>query len=599
MRGTNTFLFMVLLLSTAAWGQGQAHSPRGYFISIDGLQPALVDALAAQDVLVEPHGLGWLKYNSMVVDRVRPVASLTAASHISTVTCSPPSRHGVIANNYLEHGKKVSGYAQPFTSEPLWSAAMRQGKKVMTLAYVGADGSSPERTADYTLAYPDDSLLAPGQILTLKLADLPPAVGWNAGQPTASFKEAVVKITLNPKTKESRDVQVLIGAGADGKPMVWLDDDKDLSNGLLGKLGGDLSLQTIVDAYYREADAASTMVGSKRRTFFRLLPQADNATVSLYVSKASYNNAYPASFREELDRQNLVWPDYGIHAPDLSVDEVVTGQLMIDTFLTDVAVQFTDRLNIDILLFYNPILDTLGHSYQARLPDLINAAATDEITQAFVRGFKAVDKNVSRVLAGLGPQDVVALMGDHGMEPIEKTVNLAALLSAEQINQIDVITSGGLTLVYPKQSGDETAEARMVAADLVGKYLADRLGMMIRDGRRVCGKTYRLADYPFVHFPFDYTNEWQFGEAAWALTSGARVWFTFNPLSHDIFGEPPALGMHGHDPSLPSQATKVFMVVPGFGPASIVSGNLIDVVPTFTKFLGMAPPANCLGSPLF
>ncbi len=593
-------LTTALLLAPTAFAGGKLQATqRGYFISVDGLQPLVLEGLTAQGVLTEPNGLGWLREHSVVVDRANPVVTLTAASHVSTVTCSAPSRHGIVANNYIREGKKVSGYMFPFTAEPLWRAAMRQGKKVLALAYVGADATTPERTADYSLAYPSDSLIAPGQSLTLKLADLPAAQGWKLPDVGTNFKETTVRITLNPLTSEARDVNVLIGTDAAGKTVLWLDDDKDTTNGTLGTLGGAADIQTIVNAYFTETNEASTIKGAKRRTFFRLLTQPDATQVGLYVSKASYNNAYPVTFREELDKDNLVWPDYGIHAAGITSAEFVTGQLMIDTFLTDVAVQYTDKLGIDVLFYYNPIIDTLGHSYQAKLPQPINATATDEVTVAFVRGFRQVDKNISRVLAKLGPQDVVALMGDHGMESTPKQVNAAAVITPEQVAKIEVVTSGAMMLIYPKQTGDDTPEGRAQAAEAVGQALNEKLQATALEGRPVFGKAFHKSDFQPAGSNADYKTEWQYGEALWVFTSGATFWYTFNPLNHEVFLDAPALGMHGHDVSVPSMATQLLIHGPGVAPRHIPTGSLIDAAPTFSKLLGIDPPANCLGHPIF
>src|SRR5687767_7604025 len=90
--------------------------------------------------LTAPRGLGWLLEQGLYSPKAFPiVTTLTAASHVGTITCTPPSRHGITANSFLKGGARVSGYTDDFTGEPLWKSASRQGRKTLALAYVGAD----------------------------------------------------------------------------------------------------------------------------------------------------------------------------------------------------------------------------------------------------------------------------------------------------------------------------------------------------------------------------------------------------------------------------------------------------------------------------
>lgn len=584
-------------------GATSALAHTGYFISIDGLQPDLLEKLIETGQLDAPHGLKWLSRGARV-ERVRPVVtSLTASSHVSTITCTPPSRHGIVSNAFMAGGVKVNGFAQAFLTEPLWRAAMRQGKKVLSLAYVGSDGTTPERSADFGLAYPNDALIAPQQIVDWDVDALTPARGWTVQAKTAksdadpsTWKEATVELTLNPKTLEKRTLHALVikqGTGSRSSvEKIVFDTDKDLSNGVLGTLEPQREPAAHFDVFFTETGADSTLKGVKRRAFLRPLPAAAGH-VKVYVSRASYNNAYPESFRRQLDDANLVWPDYGVRYEPLPAGEYFEYQTMIDTFLTDVGERFAPLLGVDLVLFYQPIIDSLGHKWQSALPRPFDPSAQDDVTKAFVAGFQLVDRNVSRLVSASGVDSVVALMGDHGMDPSLKVVNLAPLLPSDHLGKVNVVPSGALALLYDVPGSSLAAE--------YGKKLAKNLRALRYQGLPTMGK----AHFKDAHLAIAAGAEpippadWPYGEAQVAITAGAGFWWAYAPLTSEVLQAPPALGMHGYEADQPQMSTTLMFRAPHLRPRVIPTGSLIDAVPTFSKLMGIEPPADCEGKALF
>ena len=203
------FIALACCMGLSAMVRGasvQSTSP-AYFISIDALQPVLLKAAADGGVLKGRHGFSWLLAGALVYDRALPLVTLTAASHISTITCTPPSRHGIVANAFLKGGAEHNGFTEPFRQEPLWRSAMRQGKKVLTLGYVGADNTAAERHADFTLSFPDETLLGPEQRLSWQVEQLPAAVDWTLPEEMAAasgLRETTLTIVLNPQSGERR-----------------------------------------------------------------------------------------------------------------------------------------------------------------------------------------------------------------------------------------------------------------------------------------------------------------------------------------------------------------------------------------------------------
>jgi hypothetical protein len=256
-------------------------------------------------------------------------------------------------------------------------------------------------------------------------------------------------------------------------------------------------------------------------------------------------------------------------------------------------------------MFYQPLIDTIGHGYESKLPLPFNPEATDDITQAYVRAFQIVDQNISDLLFDMEATDVVELMGDHGMDPIKKTVNVAALLPQDLRDKVDVIASGTLVLLYPKRPAAQGLDAAqqptsesIAAANAVGQTLYERLKNLQHEGNAVFGSAHRLSPRAIfgAESPSAYGSDWQFGEAVWAFTGGTGYWLRYNEIDPETFSEPPALGMHGNFINLPSMDTTGFIGASQLHKASIKQDRLLNMVPTFTHLMGMDAPRDCMGT---
>jgi hypothetical protein len=470
----------------------------------------------------------------------------------------------------------------------------------MSLAYVGADASTERRTADYGVAYPDDALMGQTQMVELDLSALAAASNWNTNGVDRSLpvlKETTVTLLVNPKTKETKTVNLLFAINADlSASTLYIDEDKDLSNGFFGSLLVQDTTKPIVNAFFTEQHPDSELLGYTRRAFFRIA-KAEGTKLSIYVSRASYNKAYPESFRKSLEKDKLVWPDYGFKIENLTVDEYVDGQAMIDRFLTDIALQYYSKLGIDVLLLYQPLVDTVGHKLQSALPMPFNPVATDDVTRTFVRAYKIIDENLSKIFAKANRRkDIFAVMGDHGMDPVDKAVNFARFLPADHLQNSLIYASGSLMLVYPNPEGPGSQEDRIAAARLVGAKAKESLLAAEFEGRPVLELAVEQGVGNIVNgTSADYRQEWQYGDAVWAFSTQSGFWFQYKPLDQVIYSAPSALGMHGQSLKIGNMATRMIFKGPGVKPVRVPTGSLLDAVPTFTHLMGMQNPADCVG----
>jgi predicted AlkP superfamily pyrophosphatase or phosphodiesterase len=77
--------------------------------------------------------------------------TLTAANHITIATGAYPERTNIPMNTFHDTETALttttSGFGATINAETLWQAARRQGKKVITIAFAGADGRADRKGA--------------------------------------------------------------------------------------------------------------------------------------------------------------------------------------------------------------------------------------------------------------------------------------------------------------------------------------------------------------------------------------------------------------------------------------------------------------------
>ena len=141
------------------------------------------------------------------VRSIPPTPSLTAVSHITHVTGALPEVTGIVSNLMRDFSRPfprtISGFDAPIRAETLWQAARRQGKRVGVMLYPGADGTAPERTADWMMTWPGDPI-APGRLRLVAAAAWLPV---EASEAPRSFSPA--RRTILPFAGTSHSVQLV------------------------------------------------------------------------------------------------------------------------------------------------------------------------------------------------------------------------------------------------------------------------------------------------------------------------------------------------------------------------------------------------------
>jgi len=582
-KGLGGVASLLLLILPA---QANSQNSPAFFISIDGIVPSLVEKLVDAGALDAPQGLGWLYQHATVAKQASPIDNtLTAASHVSTITCTPPAKHGIIANHFIDQGKRVSGFNHPIKADTLWQAAQRAGKKVLSVAHVGAHGSPEHSAADLGIAFPDTSFYGKAKAVTLTSKQLRTAKDWTLPEnfclDACELFASQVQVNINAKTKENATFQLLVRRKGD-ETDVYFDEDKNLQNGFQGSAKLTTGKSSFIFLLAAEQNKGSPLHGYLRQVATSI-ELAANGNINLYFGRATYNQAYPTAFRQALEKQRLVWPDYELSwRAAKSPKDFVAQHDTLGKFFTDVALFAMAREKIDLVLFYQPLIDSLGHGYENRLPNPFEPAARDDVTAAYVDAYKRVDHNLHRLFSAADAPSLIMLVGDHGMDAVRKSVNLRPLLLQEAEN-IEPVLSGNLLLLYPTSARNK--------ADAAAARFVDRLGALNFANSSVLGRAYKRQDFT--------ADSWQYGEAIWAVTAASGILFTFDFASQDLLSDDHYInGGHGQSADMPSMATSFMLHAPHLKPRQLGQVNLIDAAPTFSELFGIAKPKDCLGKSL-
>ncbi|HEY6928431.1 MAG TPA: alkaline phosphatase family protein, partial [Thermoanaerobaculia bacterium] len=155
-------LALLLLLAWALPSRG-ADAParrRAVLISFDALGGERLQTLLARPDAFPAGGFRRIAERGFVAERaIPPTPALTAVSHITIATGALPSATGIVSNTMLDRSKPfgttMSGFDAPIRADTLWEAAHRQGKRVGSMLFPGADGKTPARSADWGMTWPD------------------------------------------------------------------------------------------------------------------------------------------------------------------------------------------------------------------------------------------------------------------------------------------------------------------------------------------------------------------------------------------------------------------------------------------------------------
>jgi hypothetical protein len=152
------WVLLVLLLVFVSCRTLQPSAPRKVLmLSLDGADAATLHRLYREGRLAAG-GFARFFREGQVADALVPVnPTITAPNHVSLATGYLAGETGIVGNDVRLPGmpltQKTSGFAAEIHTETLWEAARRQGLRVASSGWPGADGRGERRSADWGLKY--------------------------------------------------------------------------------------------------------------------------------------------------------------------------------------------------------------------------------------------------------------------------------------------------------------------------------------------------------------------------------------------------------------------------------------------------------------
>ena len=577
------FLAAVLPAGCAGTGARPASSSpptpgtgRVVAVSFDGLGGVRLNELLASGEL-DAGGFSAIAARGLLAGRAVDVTpSLTPAAHIAAITGAPPSKTGIVANQFREPGSPfgthTTGFEAPIESETLWEAARRQGRRVAVLLYPGADGTADARRGDFGLVWPDRPARA------------------SAFVPVAPDAWADATAPAGRSFSPAREAHVTVAtpAGAVRLRLTATDTTDDHA--------ANYDLVSVA----REGGTAPAALGEvPAHGWFALVVRGAGGSLTswcrledldpglahaeIYVGAFYALPGYPEDYRRRLEAAVGGWPgppDYAFVRPprtDYAAHEEQAVRMA--EYLTKVILYTIRNERFDLLIGYQPLVDEVEHAFE---PGPYGGSR-----DAIVAAFRTADRSVAAILAALSPRDSFFFFSDHGIVPLETGVSLEKYLAdkgwtivgpkgpAGGARRVEVCATSGIAHVYldPALSGDErAAQASRLLADLEGLRA-------LKEG--LVDDVVPHAD--LARIGLDHPRS---GDVVVLLTPGNEFWRG----GANVLGRPGNRGGHGYRAADPRLDASFGAVGPGIAPARPATLSLLEVAARVARALGIEPP---------
>lgn len=407
---------------------------RVVMVSYDSLGADLAWRWISDGTVSSPDGLAGMAQQGFSAERLRMVdPTLTAVNHISLAAGRDAAGTGVVSNAFHAPGtpvtKWVSGFNASSDAETLWTAARRNGLRVGTLAWPGADAGAVDRMGDFGVTWPGPPLAAS------EIIDLDAATAETTGEVPSNDGLAPLlwrlRVDLRSATPSDRELLVaLVDTDPNGRPRydavaVRLAGENDWS--YVGEMEW-------IDIDF-EAQAGDDLRPRLYGSFCKVL-HIDRFTGSLRFYRGEINrlHAYPDAFEDRLTEAIGPWPG----EPDRAVADWwldLAEGVDLDTFIEqgERLNRYFDRMtewvlaeeDADLLLAYHSSLD--GYLHGSLITDELQWAYSPGRALAASEGLKrmgrSIDRSVSSLWNALDPErDALVVVSDHGQIPIFEVV---------------------------------------------------------------------------------------------------------------------------------------------------------------------------------
>lgn len=657
LKRTLVSLLAAALLSTPAGSfadsRRDSRSTPTIVVSFDGAQPEVIERMIRNGKLPWNGGFAKLIREGTKTDGMTAVLpTVTATNHITLATGAYVERTNIPGNTFhltdTALTATTSGFGTEIEAETLWEAAKRQGKKVITIAFAGADGRGDARRGDQTLGFGVRRGFSAVKLMNVSHFDSASADLWNLGGQNCEFKKANIgtatanQVFFNPSLGRV-DVNVLvcdtIADGQERYDAAFFDFDKNLGNGFIARMRqgewAPFALPLTPPADPSFADFASGVVGS----WVKLLAfDPSLSAFNIYLGDVVHNVGYPKAFVDEIDKSIGFWPA----EPDFfnlergNIDETTYMEQLerLALYLKDAMLLAMEKYPFDLLMGYQVQTDEAGHQFFLVDPRQQSYSDVDKrarYANYIDDAYRIADRNLREIIdaAKLSKTNIIAV-SDHGMAPLHtqgfpnRILRSAGLLSVTGTGAVDAATSrtnavtvGGAANIYINLIGREpTGVVPLEQYEELQKQIEEvfkAINDPVTNERvfEIILKKQREEDILRKQSGFG-GNDDKKGRGrerdfhAFGHDSGDVVMITIPGYNLDfnagtgtavgnLFQPSTFFGQHGHDPRLPEMKAIFYGAGPDFERRRLKDVDAIDVAPTVAELLGIKPPRDAQG----
>jgi len=457
-------------------GPPNVRAERVVMVSYDSIGADLAWQWVADRTVSSPNGLAGMAQAGFSAERLRMIdPTLTAVSHLSLVTGQNAADMGVVGNAFKRPEMPITEWVSGFNASSdvatLWSAARRNGLRVATLAWPGADAGAVDRMGDFGVTWPGPPL-ARSEVVELDRE----SAGSTGEVPSNDGLEPLLwrlTIELGAAVPGSREVLVaLVDADPNGRPRydtvavrIADEDEWDYVPEMEWVEIG-FEAQAVDDLRPRRYGAWCKVLHIDRFT----------GTLRLYRGEVNRLHAYPDAFEDRLTEAIGPWPG----EPDRAVADWwldLSQGIDLDTFIEqgERLNRYVDRMtewvlteeDADLILTYHSSLDVYLHN--GLIVDERQWAYSPGRALAANEGLKRMGRSIDRSIAflwgTLDPErDALVVVSDHGQMPVFEVVRPNRALADAGL--VRIVDDGG----RPRIAAD-TPMAAITSGTFIHLYL--------------------------------------------------------------------------------------------------------------------------------
>ena len=475
--GINGLLFLLLFLLNSKTN-AQTPKKRVVMISLDGTPDYLIDKYLDNGVLPSNGAFARMRQKGAYAATVLPInIASTGPSHISIFTGASPAKTGIVGNSFRKNDQNwsspnLSAFKHTIAAETIFQSAMKQGKKVMTLAGVGIDNTNKNRMTNYMYVYPEIS--GPSLIVDLEITDT---------TINQMDRESVIKLKTATKSPSKSIFEV---SGSFKIPLIFYLKDRMFNPMYLPNQPTEIYIDT--DADFKNGYSVSVdsntwtgmeieRDGKKYNVSFRILKTDEKAgKFQLLMTAPAKVFGSPNVFLEKLQSNCGFWPgepENRKQTTGLVSEKIWFEQLdQLAKYSKNLILTGMQLEDWDLLFGYFSTLDDVQHRYTLTNPRQIDYKADNgnrpKIYADYIeKQFQKVDTYLLEIINALPTGTNLVVFSDHGMIPIHSALMLNNYFEKAGFND----NKHNLTSVSSGNSAHIYINKKIIKTDYYENYL--------------------------------------------------------------------------------------------------------------------------------